>query len=86
LLISLARGFELPDDLGYSAATMGSLIGYKGRTSTSRYLHSADAVLLAAADVVAGETAKRMGETKAGAEDTPAIAAADYACRLPSIP
>jgi hypothetical protein len=29
---------------------------------TSRYLHAADAVLLAAADAVADETSRRMGE------------------------
>ena len=40
-------------DLGYSEPTIAALIGHKGRTMTSRYVHSADAVLLAAADAVA---------------------------------
>ena len=41
-------------DLGYSESTIGALIGHKGASVTSRYIHSADAVLLAAADAVAG--------------------------------
>jgi integrase len=53
---------SLAADLGYSEPTIGALIGHKGRTVTSRYLHSADAVLLAAADAVAAETTLRMGE------------------------
>jgi integrase len=54
---------SLAADLGYSEPTVGSLIGHKGHTATSRYMHAADAVLLAAADAVAAETAKRMEET-----------------------
>ncbi len=41
-------------DLGYSESSIGALIGHQGTTMTSRYIHSADAVLLAAADAVAG--------------------------------
>ena len=40
-------------DLSYSELTIAALIGHKGRSITSRYVHSADAVLLAAADAVA---------------------------------
>jgi site-specific recombinase XerD len=40
-------------DLGYSELTIGALIGHKGLTVTSRYVHAADAVLLAAADAIA---------------------------------
>jgi hypothetical protein len=40
------------------------LVGHKGQTITSRYVHSADAVLLAAADAVADHTAELMGEGK----------------------
>jgi hypothetical protein len=36
--------------------------GHKGHSTTSRYLHAADAVLLAAADTVAQRTAELMGE------------------------
>jgi integrase len=55
---------SLADDLGYSDATIGALVGHKGRTITSRYTHSADAVLLAAADAVANRTAELMGDAR----------------------
>jgi len=55
---------SLAADLGYSEPTIAALVGHKGRTITSRYLHSADAVLLAAADAVADRTAELMGERK----------------------
>ncbi len=48
-------------DLGYSENTIGALIGHKGQSITSRYVHAADAVLLAAADAVAGDIMRRMG-------------------------
>jgi len=54
---------SLAADLGYSEPTIGALIGHKGHTVTSRYVHSADAVLLAAADAVAWRTAELMGES-----------------------
>ena len=55
---------SLASDLGYSEPTIAALIGHKGRTMTSRYVHSADAVLLAAADAVANRIAALMdGET-----------------------
>lgn len=57
---------SLAGDLGYSEPTIGALVGHKGRTVTSRYVHSADAVLLAAADAVADRTAKLMGDAKSG--------------------
>ena len=40
-------------DLGYSELTIAAMVGHKGGSMTSRYVHSADAVLLAAADAVA---------------------------------
>nr|WP_314070737.1 tyrosine-type recombinase/integrase [uncultured Roseococcus sp.] len=49
-------------DLGYSEATIGALIGHRGGSMTSRYVHHADAVLLAAADKVADEVARQMGD------------------------
>ena len=55
---------SLAADLGYSEPTIGSLIGHKGVSITARYMHAADAVLLAAADAVATETAARMGEIR----------------------
>ena len=54
---------SLAGDLGFSEPTIAALVGHKGRSVTSRYVHSADAVLLAAADVVARRTAELMGET-----------------------
>jgi integrase len=47
---------SLAADLGFSEPTIAALIGHKGRSITSRYVHSADAVLLAAADAVADRT------------------------------
>ena len=40
------------------------LVGRNGHTITSRHVQAADAVLLAAADAVAAETARRMGEAR----------------------
>jgi integrase len=62
---------SLAGDLGYSEPTIAALVGHKGRTITSRYVHSADAVLLAAADTVANRTAQLMGEGKPAAEVVP---------------
>ena len=62
---------SLAGDLGYSEPTIGALIGHKGQSITSRYVHSADAVLLAAADAVARRTAELMGEAPAEAEVMP---------------
>lgn len=51
---------SLASDLGYSESTIAALVGHKGRTVTSRYIHTADAVLLAAADAVADRTTALM--------------------------
>jgi integrase len=53
---------SLAADLGYSEPTIAALLGHAGRSITSRYVHSADAVLLAAADAVANKTAELMGD------------------------
>jgi integrase len=58
---------SLAADLGYSDPTIGALIGHRGRSMVSRYLHAADAVLLQAADTVAAETLVRMGDAKPAA-------------------
>src|SRR5215471_19871156 len=55
---------SLAADLGYSEPVIAALIGHQGLSTTSRYLHSADAVLLAAADTVANHTAQLMGDAK----------------------
>ena len=56
---------SLAADLGYSEPTIAALLGHKGRTITSRYVHSADAVLLQAADAVSDRIAELMGEGRA---------------------
>jgi integrase len=55
---------SLAGDLGYSETTIAALVGHKGRSITSRYVHTADAVLLAAADVVAERTAELIGDKR----------------------
>jgi integrase len=57
---------SLGADLGYSELTIAALVGHKGHTITSRYVHAADSVLLAAADEMAIRTSELMGETKRG--------------------
>lgn len=66
---------SLAADLGYSEPTIGALIGHKGQTITSRYVHSADAVLLAAADAVAQRTMELMGDAVESAQVIPLRAA-----------
>jgi integrase len=51
---------SLAADLGYNEPTIASLLGHKMHSITSRYVHSADVVLLAAADAVANATMKLM--------------------------
>jgi hypothetical protein len=58
-------------DLGYSGPSIAALVGHKGHSVTSRYIHAADAVLFAAADAVAKRTAELMGERKPEAEVVP---------------
>jgi integrase len=53
-------------DMGYSEPTIAALIGHAGRSMTSRYVHSADTVLLAAADALARRTLELMGELQDG--------------------
>ena len=55
---------SLPGDLGYAEPTIAALISHKRHSTTSRYVHVADAVLLAAADAVANRIAELMGERK----------------------
>ncbi|MGA9016659.1 MAG: hypothetical protein WB509_29540 [Acetobacteraceae bacterium] len=61
--IVLRHSFASPrPNLGNNEPTIASLLGHKTHSITSRYMHSADAVLLAAADAVANATMKLMGE------------------------
>jgi integrase len=68
---------SLAHDLGYSEPTIASLLGHRGRSITSRYIHGADAVLLAAADAVANRTLllMEMMTTSEVVEFRPAISA-----------
>lgn len=59
---------SLAADLGYSEPAIAALVGHKGRSVTSRYVHSADAVLLAAADTVASRVAELLGDEKPAAD------------------
>ena len=52
---------SLAADLGFNKPTIACLLGHKTHSITSRYVHSADAVLLAAADAVANATMKLLG-------------------------
>jgi len=54
---------SLAGDLGYSELTIAAVVGHRGRSITSRYIHAADAVLLSAADAIATRTAELMGES-----------------------
>jgi integrase len=51
-------------DLGLSELTIAALIGHRKSSVTSRYVHTADAVLLAAADAVAGRISEMMGDAQ----------------------
>lgn len=53
---------SLANDLGFTEATVGMLVGHRGHGMTRRYLHSSGDVLLAAADKVADAARERMGE------------------------
>jgi integrase len=55
---------SLAGDLDYSDPTIAAMIGHRRHTMTSKYIHAADAVLLAAADRVADHTAELMGEPR----------------------
>jgi len=55
---------SLAGDIGYSEPTIAALVGHKGHSITSRYVHAADAVLLAAADTVARRTSELMGDAR----------------------
>ena len=56
---------SLAANLGYNEPTIASLLGHKTHSITSRYMHSADTVLLVAADAVANATMKLMASDQA---------------------
>jgi integrase len=55
---------SLAGDLDYSELTIAALIGHAKGSVTSKYVHAADAVLLAAADAVADRTVELLNGTK----------------------
>jgi integrase len=55
-------------DLDYSDLTIGTLLGHRKATVTSRYAHHADAVLLQTADRVAGRINELLGEARRAAK------------------
>ena len=59
---------SLAADLGYNEPTIASLLGHKTHSITSRYVHSADAVLIAASDAVANATMKLIASDQAQPE------------------
>ena len=64
---------SLGADLGYTEFTIGAIVGHKGRTITSRYMHSADAVLLSAADAIADQTVALFNNNKNAIEILPFV-------------
>ncbi|MBL6082760.1 tyrosine-type recombinase/integrase [Belnapia sp. T18] len=57
---------SLAADLGLADSTIGSLLGHRGHTITRRYIHSADAALLTAADTVAEGTIRLLSPVDEG--------------------
>ncbi|MGI4939614.1 MAG: hypothetical protein ACRYHQ_03415 [Janthinobacterium lividum] len=53
---------SLAADLSYSELTIAALIGHQGTSITSRYVHSADVVLLGAANQDSGTSAEHEGQ------------------------
>jgi integrase len=76
---------SLAGDLGFSEPTIAALVGHAGRSITSRYVHSADRVLLEAADVVAGKTSELMGESRFDAIVVPISKSAGKSLREQSL-
>jgi integrase len=60
---------SLAADLGFSEPTIGALLGHRGHSVTSRYMHGSDSVMLTAADAVENELAWRMGEPRVRSAD-----------------
>ena len=54
---------SVSDDLGYSEATTGAMLGHAGSGTTRGYIHKLDPALVAAADRVSGHIAAAMAGT-----------------------
>ena len=57
---------SLATDIGYNEPTNATLLGHKAPSITSRYVHSAGAVLLVAADAVANASMNLMKQGDLG--------------------
>lgn len=57
-------------DMGFTESTIAAMLGHQSGSVTSRYIHSLDSVLLAAADQVAAEILRHMSSRPASAEPT----------------
>jgi len=62
---------SIADDLGYSEATIGAMLGHAGRGTTRKYIHKLDPALIAAADRVAERICEMMNGTAQTAESVP---------------
>lgn len=62
---------SLAADLGYSELAIASMLGHRLGSVTARYAHTADRVVLDAADAVAARTAELMGEAEPVCEVVP---------------
>ena len=52
------------NDLAYTEATIAAMLGHAAGTTTSRYMHHLDSVLIAAAQSVSSHIAGLMGQTE----------------------
>jgi integrase len=62
---------SVADDLGYTEATIGAMLGHSGGGTTRRYIHKLDPALIAAADRVSDHIAAALGGGEPGATIVP---------------
>src|SRR5205807_10319509 len=62
---------SVANDLGFAEPTIAALLGHGTHSVTGRYVHHLDAVLVAAADQVAGEIAAMMAGRRTAAKVVP---------------
>jgi hypothetical protein len=62
---------SVADDLGYTEATIGAMLGHSGGGTTRKYIHKLDPALIAAADRVAEHIACFMEGSQVSADVVP---------------
>src|SRR5437763_1944630 len=62
---------SVADDLGYSEATIGAMLGHSVGSTTRKYIHKLDPALVSAADRVAERISEMMNGTAQTAEIVP---------------